>query len=268
MRTGTPVKRDGLYNGQTTAFRLTPIRSASPTSAVPEPASLTFLLLAAAPRLLTRRRKVIRWLANEIDPSRRVMPTRRINTARGCVAGCPGHRDREGRRWIGPASGGRSVARALDWAWDTLLRPGITVVTASWSRIRAHRQVRHGHAAGGFAGRIHAQQGFDAVGEFHGLFKRDAGEGLADVEVLAVGVVAAMVAGGEVVSRVYLPASRPLASGRRTIRATPFSFGLGEERVDRLLAEDVEDDLQRAAIPLAAGSRGPRPSTRRWRRRP
>ena len=63
--------------------------------------------------------------------------------------------------------------------------------------------------------------------------ERHARERLPHVERLAVAVVVAVVVRGERRSGVYLPVSRPEASGTRTMIADPAAARLGEEHAGR-----------------------------------
>jgi len=60
----------------------------------------------------------------------------------------------------------------------------------------------------------------ERIGELDAFLERQAGEGLADVELLAVAVEVAMIVRGKRLALFILPPSRPLASGRRMSSAT------------------------------------------------
>jgi hypothetical protein len=83
------------------------------------------------------------------------------------------------------------------------------------------------------------------VDRFEGRFERHAGEGLTDIEGLAVAVEVAVVVGCK--DRVPADLARKQAGGERNANndADIPLLGLGEEKLLRPLAEDVVDDLDR-----------------------
>src|SRR5205823_1299734 len=82
------------------------------------------------------------------------------------------------------------------------------------------------------------------IGELHALLEGQAGEGLTHVELLTVAVKIPVIVGGEsgrlgqLATEQSARERQPHEQGHATL------LGLGEQRVNRLLPENVEDDLE------------------------
>ena len=88
-------------------------------------------------------------------------------------------------------------------------------------------------------------EGFEGLGEFDGFLEGDAGEGFADVEGGAVAVVVAMVAGGKGGGAGEASGKHAAGEGKSDDDGHALGLGAREELLRGLLAEDIEDDLER-----------------------
>jgi len=110
--------------------------------------------------------------------------------------------------------------------------PGMIALTASKSRHQRTRN-RHRHAR--------RQRAASARRPAPRLSRTQAGECLADVELLAVAVEIAVVARGKRRRLRHLPAEQPPRQRQPHEQRDVPLFRLGEERGDRFLAENIED---------------------------
>ena len=144
----------------------------------------------------------------------------RPTSGRAPGGGSAGRRGRGSPRGSPRPARGTSAAAALPRACATLRAPGMTVETPGCCDHPAQGALAGSDPLGQQL--AEGGRGIDARVEV------DPGERLADVERLAVAVVGAVVVVGEDArARVYLPDSRPEASGTRAMMPTPAAAAAG-----------------------------------------
>ena len=160
----------------------------------------------------------------------------RVTSGRARARGCARRRPARGRTSWESVRDGSVAAATLPRTCSTLRAPGMTAVTPGWSMIQ-----RSAKAAVGASPAISATSRAAATPDVEG----HAGEGLTDVEGLAVPVEVPVVVGGERRRLVVLPGQQPAGQRHAGEDADPGAGGGRQQLLQRLAPEDVEDHLDR-----------------------